>query len=338
MGEAEPKVDLSVLIVNWNSAAYVRECVKTLLAHTKRTSLDIVVVDNASFDSCGRMLADEYPAVSFVQSDRNLGFGGANNLAAQRAKASTLLFLNPDTEVHDGAIDRLFAHLQRLPSAGVMGCRLLNTDGSLQTSCVQAIPTVWNQAIDADILRRLFPRASVWGTQAFLKNGSVPVEVEAVSGACMLMRREVFEAVGGFSPVFFMYGEDLDLCDRIRRAGFPNFYVGDCEIIHHGGGSSRHVRTFSVVMLRESVSLLLRRTGGPLASAAYRAGLIVMACVRLILLTLLAPVFWLRRGVASWKNAWLKWAAILGWGLGIDRRAHRALQAQQSVSAVGAGA
>jgi GT2 family glycosyltransferase len=338
MAETMPGVDLSVLIVNWNSASYVRECVKSLRANPTQTSLEIIVVDNASFDSCGRDLAAEYPDVVFVQSDRNLGFGGANNLAAQHAHASTLLFLNPDTEVHAGAIDRLFAHLQGLPHAGVLGCRLLNTDGSLQTSCVQALPTIWNQAIDTDVLRRLVPRASVWGTQAFLESGSVPVEVEAVSGACMLMRREVFEAVGGFSPAFFMYGEDLDLCDRIRRAGYPNFYVGECEVVHHGGGSSRHVRTFSVVMLRESVALLLRRTRGPVASATYRAGLVVMACVRLIALMLLAPLFWLRRGIASWKQACVKWIAILGWGLGIDRRAHRAIQARQSVSAVSAGA
>jgi GT2 family glycosyltransferase len=315
-------VDLSIVIVNWNSADFVMSCVRSIAAQTTGVKHEIIVVDNASFDGCDQQLAREFPDVVFLQSHDNGGFGAANNFGAQRARGSVLLFLNPDTEVLDGAISRLYRHLGAVSDAGVLGCRLLNTDGSLQTSCVQALPTVWNQMLDADILRRCFPRADFWGTRALLGRAGVPEEVQAVSGACMMMRRDVFEAAGGFSPVFFMYGEDLDLCDRVRHTGLRNHYAGDCEIVHHGGGSTQHVRsTFSVVMMRESVTLLLRRSQGRMAGTAYRVALVVMACVRLVLLAVIFPAWLIRHSWRSWCSSFRKWAAILGWGLGLDRRA-----------------
>jgi hypothetical protein len=314
-------IDLSIVIVNWNSADFVLACVRSIAAQTTDITYEVIVVDNASYDGCGEQLAREFPGVVFLQSDHNGGFGVANNFGAQRARGRVLLFLNPDTEVRDRAITRMYRHLEAIPGAGVLGCRLLNTDGSLQTSCVQALPTVWNQMLDADVLRRCFPRADIWGTRALLRTAGAPEQVPAVSGACMMMRREVFEAAGGFSPVFFMYGEDLDLCDRVRKAGHRNHYAGDCEIVHHGGGSSRLVRsTFSVVMMRESVKLLLLRSQGRVACGAYRAALVMMACIRLLVLAVVFPVWLVRHSWRSWSSSFRKWAAILGWGLGLDRR------------------
>jgi GT2 family glycosyltransferase len=314
------EIELSVVIVNWNSVEYVRSCVRSIVAETRALTYEIIVVDNASFDGCEEELAAEYPAIVFLQAGQNLGFGGANNLGARRARGRVLLFLNPDTIVMNGAIDRVFFQLAGLSDAGIVGCRLLNTDGSLQTSCVQALPTVLNQVLDADVLRRCVPQARLWGTRALFGSSTKPLEVEAVSGAFMMIRRELFEAIGGFSPAFFMYGEDLDLCARVLRAGFRNFYVGDCEVVHHGGGSARRApSTFSVIMLCESVALLLRRLRGPLSSASYRAAMTVAACIRLAILGAVSPVWLARRGVTSWSGACRKWLAILGWGLRLNR-------------------
>jgi hypothetical protein len=294
------------------------------VTQTKGLSYEIIVVDNASFDGCREQLARERPDVVFVQSGANTGFAAANNVGAQLARGPVLLFLNPDTEVIGGALDRLYCHHERMSDAGVLGCRLLNTDGSLQTSCVQALPTVWNQTLNADFLRRCFPRAQLWGMRALFGSATSPVEVQAVSGACMMIGRSVFEGVGGFSPAFFMYGEDLDLCDRLRRAGFRNRYAGDCEIVHHGGGSSQHTRrTFSVVMMRESMAILLRRSHGPVASATYRVASVVTACIRVAILTAVCPAWLIFRDRPSWTGACRKWLAVLAWGLGLDRRARR---------------
>lgn len=310
-------VDLSILIVNWNSAAYVKECLAAVPRAIGALRCEVIVIDNASFDSCGEMLLTTFPDVRFVQSDRNLGFGGANNLLARMSNAPVLLFLNPDTVPSAHALERMWRHLMDGADVGVLGCRLRNTDGTIQTSCVQAVPTVVNQFLDADLLRWLAPGLKLWGTSA-LRDTSATVDVEAVSGACMMMRRSVFEAVEGFSSAFFMYGEDIDLCARATAAGFSVRHVVDAEVVHHGGGSSRHAPSaFSVVMMCKSVSILIHRHRGERSAAIYRAALTVAASVRLGILLVSWPVWAVAAGVGRWTGAWHKWTAVLRWSLGL---------------------
>ncbi len=314
------KIDISIVIVNWNSADYVMECLRSIYEHTSAVSCEVIVVDNASFDGCGDLLAHRYQEVIFIQSESNLGFARANNLGAENAGGDVLLFLNPDTEVRDRAIERLYVQLQSLNNPGVVGCRLLNSDESLQTSCVQSLPTLLNQMLDADVLRRLFPRSSLWGIEALYESGTTPAEVEAVSGACMMMRRSVFDAVGGFSSDYFMYAEDLDLCSRLRRAGFHNYYFPGAIIVHHGGGSSQQTRSnFSNVMMRESVRRFLSKSSGSLYSECYRFALNGVATIRLALLMLLFPVSKLKGRKDVWLSAFGKWWSILRWSYGLER-------------------
>src|SRR5687767_7938076 len=150
-------MDLSIIIVNWNSREYLQTCVRAVLARTRLTSFEIIVVDCGSFDGCDRMLRECYPNVRFIQLDANIGFARANNRAAREAKGKTLLFLNPDTEVTYSALDRLYEAIQALPAAGAVGCRLLNANGSVQTSCIQATPTILNQLLNCEFLRRHTP-------------------------------------------------------------------------------------------------------------------------------------------------------------------------------------
>src|SRR5215475_8918812 len=149
--------DLSIIIVNWNSKAFVRKCLVSLYANTQKTKFEIVVVDNASYDGCGEMLRAEFPKVHFIQNDKNLGFAAANNLGFESTAGRNILFLNPDTEVIGPAIDTLVEFVDHNPKAGVVGGKLLNTDKSIQTSCIQRFPTILNQVLDADLLRKLFP-------------------------------------------------------------------------------------------------------------------------------------------------------------------------------------
>jgi len=317
-------IELSIIIVNWNSKDYLQNCIASILENTSVINYEIIVVDSASFDGCEDMLLNLYPQVRFIQSQHNVGFARANNLAAHDAKGRVILFLNPDTEVRSRAIEHLFLRLRELPLAGVLGCRLLNSDGSLQTSCVQPLPTLLTQVLDVEVFQTWFPRISLWMSAMKFESGFSPVQVEAISGACMMLRREVFDLVQGFSTDYFMYAEDLDLCYKTHKAGFMNYYVVEAEIVHYGGGSTQHRRSrFSEVMIPESMSRLLRKTHGKYYALGYRFALSCAAIVRLTLLTLSSPASLIYHTTYKWSAAFKKWAAILSWGLGLEKWVHQ---------------
>jgi hypothetical protein len=314
----EVVADLSVVIVNWKSKDYVRECLKTLAAPSSSLEVEIIVVDGGSFDGCGEMLASEFPKIKFVQATENLGFGRSNNLGAESARAGAILLLNPDTEVSADCLSILLNALNVLPQAGIIGPMLLNTDGSLQTSCVQSFPTPLNQTLDSEVLRRRFPRSSLWGTAA-LTNESDPSQVEAISGACMLMRADTFRKVGGFSPDYFMYGEDMDLCRKVSDLGLRVYYVPAAKVVHHGGGSSRtQASKFSNVMMRESICRFIRQHSGAFSAFLYRVGIFVSAILRI---GLLAPKAALSKGNAP-RASLSKWVSLLRWAIGLERWAN----------------
>jgi hypothetical protein len=317
-------MDLSIVIVNYNSKDYLRRCIDSISASTQGIAFEIIVIDSASFDGCGEMLRQFHPKVRFIQSQFNIGFARSNNLGAFSAMAPVLLFLNPDTAVHDSAIAKLYRRLQELSDVGVAGGRLLNSDGSLQTSCVQPLPTVLNQILNAEVLQRWFPKVGLWITATIFENVTNPVEVEALSGACMMIHRGVFDKVGGFSPEYFMYGEDIDLCYKARRAGFKNYFVPEAVITHHGGGSSKQTRSdFSNVMIRESVSRFLGKSRGNWYKVCYRLALTGSAAARLLLLAMLFPAWAVRDRLREWRTTAWKWVAILRWGIGLEKWTQR---------------
>ena len=304
---------LSILIVNWRSKDYLRRCLVTVQATAQDLAGQIVVVDGGSFDGCGEMLAAEFPAVEFVQSRDNIGFGRSNNLGFQKVNQPVLLLLNPDTELKPGALARMLAVLQTQPDVGIVSPRLLNTDGSLQKSSVMAFPTPLNQALRSEFLMKALPKSRLWGAgEAYTAHEPVPVE--AVSGACMLMHTELFRRLGGFRPEYFMYAEDMDLCLRAHRLGLANYHVPDAEVIHHGGGSSRtQVSQFSTVMMRVANETYMRLNHGPLTAALYRGLQAVSAAVRLLLALpgcLLVGTAWRARAHTSMSRWWyvLRWA------------------------------
>ena len=316
---AAPTVELSIIIVNWNSKDYLEQCLRSVVAHTRDLAFEVIVVDSGSFDGCGEMLGQRHPTVRFLQSHHNVGFASANNMGARMARGDVLLFLNPDTELHGNAILRLHSALEVNRAAGVLGPKLLNTDGSLQVTCVQALPTILNQLLDIDQLHRWFPKRRLWTNAAMFDGRTGPESVEAISGACMMIRREVFDRVGGFSEDYFMYAEDLDLCWKVGLHGFKNLYVPSAEVVHHGGGSTRHGRShFSEVMVPESVSRLLRKTRGEAYRTAYRWALSIAALLRLLVIAISYPAGLVTRRTVQWNAVFRKWVAVLRWGLGLE--------------------
>ena len=313
--------NLSIIIINWRSRAFVRQCLASIRDNIGSLTHEILVVDNASFDGCEEMVRSEFAHVLFIQSEHNLGFAAANNLALTRSKGRNVLFLNPDTEIQGAAIQELVSALECIPDAGMVGARLLNSDGSLQTTCITAIPVILNQTLNSRYLRRTFPRWKIWGMQALFERNTSPVPVEAISGACMLARREVVRQVGGFRTDYFMYAEDMDLCLTVTRAGWKIYYVPDAAIVHHAGGSSasREESNFSNIILRQSVTHFFKLHRGPFYAMLYRASLAAISVLRIFILLISWPALVLRWSERNVVLALKKWYSILLWSLGITR-------------------
>lgn len=300
---------LSIIIVNWNSAEYLDRCLASLGPVPDPADREMIVIDNASHDGSGRLIDEKYPHVQFIQNEINQGFGQANNTAAREATGDLLLFLNPDTEMRPGSLDNLLAHFADLPNAGAVGGRLYNTDGSLQTSCVQRFPTVLNQAVNLELLRTRFPGLSIWGIAPLYGATSKPAQVEMVSGACLAIAWSTFVRIGGFREDLFLYAEDLDLCYRLARAGFNNYYIPTVELTHHGGKSTGGKSTLPV---RESVQVFLRDTRGRAYARAYRISQGIVAAIRLAVLALAWPVLKKKS-----QERMKQWRPVVSWGLAL---------------------
>jgi GT2 family glycosyltransferase len=316
----EMDVDLSIIIVNWKSKDYVRQCIKSIYATVVDISYEIIVVDGASYDGCGEMIKSEFPYVSFVQSEMNGGFSRANNLGYCYSRGGIILFVNPDTLLLDKAINILYSHVYKLEKVGVIGARLLNTDGSIQTTCIQSFPTIVNQLLDLEILRRMLPHLRMWGIWQLYLPAHGPLEVQAISGACMMIQRKAFEQVGRFSEEYFMYSEDVDLCYKCCKGGLKNYLITYSQIIHHGGCSSAQssASKLSIVMLRESRRLYFRKHKGELYSLCYRGSVSFAAVVRLGILCLLSASSLIVGNKCVYKSQMRKWLYVLKWSFGLE--------------------
>ncbi len=318
-------MDLSIIIVNWKSVRYLEKCLETVYHEAGTLAIEVIVIDNASYDGSDAMIGSRFPQVRFIQSAGNLGFAGANNVAYRVSVGKTLLFLNPDTEIIGRALLTMHRLLWENPKAGIIGCTLLNTDGTVQTSCVQAFPTIVNQAVNAEMLRHSFPLLRLWGNRALFERNYSPASVEVVSGACLMIKRAAFERVGLFSTEYFMYAEDADLCSKVRNLGFAVLYTKDASVVHHGGGCSRQSETnyFSDVVICESIFRLMAKFNGKVYGLLYRAVMAGVALARIFLIFCLRAVRRKERARRVLGIALGKWIKILRWSLGAEKWAGR---------------
>jgi N-acetylglucosaminyl-diphospho-decaprenol L-rhamnosyltransferase len=235
----EAAVRLSVIIVNWNVRELLRACLHSVLRELdgRAGDAEIIVVDNASSDGSAEMVAREFPGARLIANAGNVGFGAANNQGFAVSRGRFVLLLNPDTIVLQGAFDRLLDALEAVPEVAALGCRLLNADGTLQKWTAGAFPTLANVACHYLFLNWLLPgvlRSSLYLDRDLAED----TDVDWVSGACMLLRRErLGERI--FDEAYFMYGEDMDLCQRLRGAGWRVRYTPRASIIHYQGASMR---------------------------------------------------------------------------------------------------
>lgn len=304
---------ISVIIVNWNSKDHVRNYLLSLDRHCS-LGRQTIVVDGASYDGCDTMLAREFPDVEFVQSRMNPGFGGSNNLGAASATGDYLLLLNPDTEIRKGAVESMLDAYDSDSRVGLVGAKLLNTDGSLQMSCVQSFPTPLNRALDSAFLRRLLPASGLWGNAEAFSSGG-PVDVDAVSGACMLLSRQAFEDVGGFCHDYFMYAEDIQLCWDVSRRGGRIVFQPRAVVTHHGGGASGgEFKAFSTIEMNQSVHQFILHRQGFAAGAIYRALMAVSSVGRLAVMAVGCTLVSRRNRPLAFASL-RKWWTTLCWSV-----------------------
>ncbi len=302
-------VTLSIVFVNWNSTSYLRESIASVYQWTKDVAFEVIVVDNASPVRDVDVLKDEFPDILLLNSSKNLGFAGANNYGVKHSSGEFILFLNPDTKLIGPAIKTLLDAVQTLPRAGVVGCKLLNGDLSLQSSCVQMFPTILNQALDVDILRNRWPKSRLWGLAPLFSSNPEPAIVEVISGACMIIPRVVFETVGGFSEDYFMYAEDLDLCYKVVKAGYQNFYVGSASLVHYGGKSS--TPQWATVRKWESIVQYCAKHHGRFYTLKFRFVMSCVAVIRIAILALASPLEKSPQAQSPRYSPSAKWTAIL---------------------------
>lgn len=253
--------DLSVVIVNWNTIDMLGDCLLSVRAGFAGLKTQTIVVDNASEDGSPDMVARDFPEVELIRSGTNLGFAAGNNLGFRSARGRYVLLLNSDTVVRGDVLARSVDYLDAHRDVGAMGCRVLNTDGSVQLTC-SMFPSLLNQFLQATGLWKL-RRPRFFGR--FLMTDwqrDTERDVEVISGCYLMLRREVLDQVGALDEDFFFFGEETDWCRRIAQAGWRLVFAPVGEIVHHGGGSARKLSYRRDVLLTGAKVRLHRKHGG----------------------------------------------------------------------------
>jgi hypothetical protein len=248
------KIDVSIVIVNYNTKKLLFDCIKSILSFKYKYQLEIIVVDNNSTDFSKDFIMSNFPNVIWIQSEQNLGFGKANNLGVNHANGTLILLVNSDVYFHENSIDVCVDYFLQDTNIGVLGCKLINKDGSHQKSTYSKPGSLYNVLKTNHVYCKFFKnRAST---------------IDAVMGAFMMINKNVYKKLKGFDPDFFMYAEELELCSRIQRIGLNISYFDKTSVYHFMGGSSSG-SDWSLKQNWLSNALLYLKTGGVFKYTIY---------------------------------------------------------------------
>ncbi len=269
------KVDLSIVIVNWNVCDLLRRCLQSIVragaetAPLRRDGLEVIVVDNASSDDSVEMVQAEFPGARLIANPDNRGFPAGNNQGLVVAQGRYVLLLNPDTEVVADALATMVAYADAHPDVGVLAPQLLNPDGSVQSSR-RRFPTLATAFFESTWLQPCAPRRVLERYYVLDRPDDEIQEVDWVKGAALMARAEAIRQVGLMDEDFFMYSEELDWCTRFRRAGWRIVYLPPAQIVHHEGKSSEQVVPARHIHFQTSKVHYFRKYHGPLVAEALR--------------------------------------------------------------------
>ncbi|MEC0093587.1 glycosyltransferase family 2 protein [Paenibacillus macquariensis] len=233
-------MDLSILIVNYNTCKLTLDCLQSVFASNTSYTFEVIVIDNHSIDSSVESISVEYPQVTLIANNDNTGFAKANNQGMEIAKGRHILLLNSDTVISDNTLETMILFMDQNPSAGASGCKIILPDGTLDKACKRGFPTPSASFYYAFGISRLFPERPKFNQyQLGHLDPDEEYPVDCLVGAFMMVRRETMLQVGGLDETFFMYGEDIDWCYRIKQAGWEIHYYPRTSIVHYKGGSAR---------------------------------------------------------------------------------------------------
>lgn len=240
--EPAVQLQLSIVIVSWNVCELLRACLAAIEPGRDTLALEVIVVDGGSADGSPRMVREAFPWVRLVARPDNVGFPKGNNIGLEMASGRYILLLNPDTVVLGQALQTMVAYLEANPAVGALGGQLLNPDGSVQSSR-RRFPTLLTAFFESTWLQPLAPRRLLAHYYLLDRPDNAISQVDWVVGACLLVRGEIVQQIGGLDEGYFMYSEELDWCKRIKAAGWQIVYLPTAQIIHHYGKSSEQAVT-----------------------------------------------------------------------------------------------
>jgi GT2 family glycosyltransferase len=257
-------MDLSIVIVNWNTRELLRDCLASVFAGVGALAVEVLVVDNASNDGSSEMVRQEFPHAEVIENAKNLGFAGGNNVALRRAVGRYVMLLNTDTLLHGEVLPEAVAWLDARPEVGVLGPKVLNADRSVQASC-SAFPSLRHLTLQTLGLTRI-ARLDTYRMTGW--DRMTERQVDVISGAAMFVRRAAMDEVGLLDEAFFFYGEETDWCHRFAKAGWDLVFAPIQAVTHFGGGAAAKLNHRRDVLMTEGTTRLHRKHGGPLAGAA----------------------------------------------------------------------
>ena len=277
---------VSIIFVSYRTRELTLTSIESVMSSMREDPMpyEIILVENDGGDGTVEAVAERFPAVRILDNGENVGFGRGNNSGASVARGSLLFFLNTDTEIHPGAIQAMVHRLASQPTWGALGVRLVNPDGSAQPS-ILTLPTVWRIFCEFFWLDRLKIRRFS-GPYDQRVDPTKPGVIEAANGAALMVRRELFERIGGFDPDFFMYYEECDLCRRIRSNGSEVGYEPEAVVMHHVGASSSDRPWWFFRIMRSSRRIYGRKHFTMMERGAVDAIVAIGYLLRIILFSL----------------------------------------------------
>lgn len=297
--------ELSILVVSYRTRDLTLACLESIQATAGDLELQVLVVDNNSDDGSADAIAAAFPRYELIPLEENIGFARANNLAAKRAEADSILLLNPDTLVWEGCLQALLACRKSHPEAGIIGGRSFYADGSLNPTSCWGRPTAWSVFCMATGLGSLLRTSALFapeGLGTWQRDSQRCVDM--VSGCLLMIDRALWNQLGGFDESFFMYGEDADLCLRVAALGKPCMITPEARITHYGGASER-VRADKMVRLLGARTALYAKHWSPLAArfgVRMTDGWALSRKLALACLARIQPSH--REGAKAWAEIW----------------------------------
>jgi len=309
----EPVV--SVVIVTWNGKKYALECLASLQEQNSDIPFEVIVVDNASTDGTPDALCERYPKVLLIRNSANLGFAKANNIGIAQSRGKYICLVNSDVVIPPGCLERLVDYLEKNPTIGLIGPKMLSPDGSIGQS-VMRLPTVWNTICSALGLHVIFPASKMFG--GFLMEGyayDCIDNVEVLTGWFWMVPRLALQQVGGLDEQFFIYGEDIDWSHRFLKAGWRVVFYPDAEALHYGAASSAEAPTRFYIEMRRANLQYFRKHHTWFGSVGYILATFLHELVRIVGYSMVYCCGKARRSVALFKMS--RSASCLKWLFGM---------------------